>query len=710
MHGALDKAISTVGKATAAIRKKWLGLALRESGTFLQPEVADPDRPGELLPVAGLSFHLAASAAPLSDPVTGTPVAPPTPDTLKRGDPLLPGQYAVHDVDALVTPYLPDPVATGVSLVFPEADPVLRQAETAAGHLGVQSLTLRYPGSWPLHEAYRLVVQHGEQLDGVVEGNRLTISVPPGEQLRVRLSSAMDRASLRVFGLWRTLHAKIRDVPQLEEAAADGWLWWLTPAAEMTLVHAVPRPVEAPSFALLRVSRSPDETTARLLAAVKVHAPSTDRLDLEASWVEQHDDLAKPGPETVTVADVACHTSVGYDESLLILFGERPPKPLHAGFHHFGDTRHRTVDYTLRATTRYREFFPTEVANDKDALSRISVPTRVVVPSTKRPVKTVVRDVLPLFRWSDETQVAQPFGVRRTRRAGLRLYLDRPWHTTGDGELLGVVLGEHATRSASGEPVSQWASDPVWGGQEGPDNANDLPLLNVASLLGGDPAGQPVRGPDDVLGEDGAVRKVLGYRPEYNSDRRLWFVDIALTPGPAFWPFVRLAVARYQPSSLPGLALGPVVQCDYAQLAPERSLVVARTDDGQVKVAVSGAIGNPRAWKPPPVSSAGVEDLAASRTMHVRLERRVPEIGTDLGWQVLSTDVLPVLSTVESIVTWEGTVTLARPHGEPARPGRGGTGDLRIVVEEVERLEADPSGDGALRTSSRVVYADEVVL
>ena len=31
------------------------------------------------------------------------------------------GQYVVHDVDDLVLPYLPDPLARGVSIVFPDA-------------------------------------------------------------------------------------------------------------------------------------------------------------------------------------------------------------------------------------------------------------------------------------------------------------------------------------------------------------------------------------------------------------------------------------------------------------------------------------------------------------------------------------------------------------------------------------------------------------
>ena len=711
MHGALDVAIGD--GASPAARKRGLGIALREGGTFLQPAVADLDNPGQELPVTGLSFHL----GPTAEPLAGTPV--PTPTTLGRGDPLLPGQYAAHDVDVLEVPYLPDPLATGVSLVFPEADPVLQLFEKAAGHLGVQSLTLRYQGDWPALSAYRLVLVAGDRLDGVVSGHVITITLPPGEQLKVRLSSAVDPASLELFGLWRTLHASIKNVPQIADAAADGWLWWLTPAGEMTLVHAVPRPVAAPRFTVLVAQRDPGSTTAELLGGLEVHAPSTDRIDVEASWTEWHDDLAKPGPEQVSVQATACGTPVGRAEPVVILTGGATVTGTHQAVHHLSDTRHRDVDYVARATTRYREFFPIQVAGTKDDLSLVSGSRRLSLPSTVRPAKVVVRDVLPLFRWSDETEVAQPFGTRRSRRAGVRIYLDRPWFTTGDGELLAIVLGVLPNVKTTAPPVSQWAADPVWQ-QAGPSNAAQLPLVDALHLLGLDDrreAGRPVTGlvPSTLVDLDGKPPVLLlGYQPEYNAERRLWFVDVDLDPGASFWPFVRLAVARYQPASLAGLELGPVALCDFAQLTPERSTAVARTHDGLVKVAVTGTVGLPHPWEPAGQHHLTLaERLAPSRTMHVRLERRVPAVGTDLGWQVVSAAVLPVLSSLGSFVTWEGAVALPNDAGEPARPGRQSTGDLRVVVEEEERLQADPAGpgeQGAIRTSSRLVYADSFLV
>ena len=52
--------------------------------------------------------------------------------------------------------------------------------------------------------------------------------------------------------------------------------------------------------------------------------------------------------------------------------------------------------------------------------------------------------------------------------------------------------------------------------------------------------------------EDNSVPvAVVPYRPQYNTERRMWFVDIGF-PGGRFRPFVQLSLVRYQPHSLAG--------------------------------------------------------------------------------------------------------------------------------------------------------------
>jgi hypothetical protein len=109
LHGLFDDAFGS--NDNAAIRKA-LAISLREAGTLTDTTVADLDRPGARIPQPGVKL------------VTGPTADPPetsNPDELERGAGLSRGQYVIHDTDTVVVPYLPDPLADGVSFVFPDA-------------------------------------------------------------------------------------------------------------------------------------------------------------------------------------------------------------------------------------------------------------------------------------------------------------------------------------------------------------------------------------------------------------------------------------------------------------------------------------------------------------------------------------------------------------------------------------------------------------
>jgi hypothetical protein len=382
--------------------------------------------------------------------------------------------------------------------------------------------------------------------------------------------------------------------------------------------------------------------------------------------------------------------------------------------HHLGDTKHRMIDYRMRATTRYREYFDPHLLPTLDDASVAGPVHRADVPSSARPGKPVVRDLLPLLRWDEETEPGQPFAVSRTRRCGVRIYLDRPWYTTGEGELLAVLL-RHGSDALSGDEVSQWGADPIFV-QQGPGARGSLPLVDLLHLAGLDDrleAGRPVRPPSvetlvDLPGQPSA--SVLGYRPEFSAERGLWFVDVAVDPGAAFWPFLRLSVARYQPSSLPGLSLSPIVKCDFVQLLPPRTTLLSRPDAEHARVVVTGPVGVPRGFQ----RDSFEQSVALSRTMFARLEQRAPSVGTDLGWRTVAATALPVRGVDATMVSWEGELDLptALP---PERPGS--SPDWRVTVEEWEALPADsiPSGSSITtvlptRFGRRVVYADRLAL
>ena len=60
---------------------------------------------------------------------------------------------------------------------------------------------------------------------------------------------------------------------------------------------------------------------------------------------------------------------------------------------------------------------------------------------------------------------------------------------------------------------------------------------------------------------------------QYDATRDLWYADIQVAaPGGgelgSYMPFIRFALARYQPHSIDGAHLSKIVTVDYAQIAP----------------------------------------------------------------------------------------------------------------------------------------------
>jgi hypothetical protein len=721
LHGAFDRAI---GSTRHADHVRMLGIALREAGTLFDVEVPRLNDPSHVDAQPGIALE----AEPTVPPSTYKELPLPT------GEAPAPGQYVVHDTAALRLPYLPDVLAHGVSFVFQEAG----RDRIIAFPFGSEGFTARFGGTWPERRPFRLVLRGDGALHGELQGNAIRIGLPPGDVQRFRLASSLREEDLELFGLWRSLPPAVRDDRDVQEAAADGWLWALTPFEEVTLVHAVSRPIEAPRPTVIHAIRTAEGSTdAAVVGAIDLHGPSTEMLTAEARWTDPVDDPGLPAPDRRRTKAIAFTTQIRENEDLAVLYPGADvdvPVPgvgqirLHSAVHRLGDTRHHTIRYRFRASTRFREYFDPALITPSgprdDGLSVVGSEVELEVPSSARPSAPIVAGVLPLFRWDAGTEPEQPVATRRRRRAGVRIYLDRPWFSSGKGELLGVLLAPGGHDAALRAPVSQWGADPVWVSAPVARRAMFLELDNLLRIAGledrpGDAA--PVAGPVVLPLPDGSDVAVLGYEPRFSAERRQWYVDVAIDPGSAFWPFVRLAIARYQPDSIDGCHLSAPIRCDYVQLTPERTTSVSRTDVRHVRVVVSGPIGirqppgGGRTIGPAPPATIDAYEawVRQHRLVVARLQRVDPAIPTDLGWETVATSELRIRGFGRNLfeAAWIGE--LEAPQNLPLRtPGENP--DWRITVEEWERLPGDPADladpDSGPVWEQRLIYADEISL
>jgi hypothetical protein len=718
-HGLLDGAIDAVRgldpEAAAAAAQEWYDLAARESGTVLTHP--------------GARFVATGTHQPEVGPGNGN--RPPE----EQG-------YVCLDADSLDLPYLPDPWGSGprIRLQFDPAEPE-------------QILELPFPGgaAWYLPRPLRLRLEEGQPGAGFdADSGVLTVRVPAGRVASMRMSS-LFRGDPELLGIvdWCRQELPPARFDVVVDAIVRSAHWMVTPWRELTLVHASQRPLADPELDLDTdsvagfagtpvLARNNGETTLHLQGRIFADLPSTAQVDLRARWTDTVDDPAQryeepgemssdvgrqvfsiPVPETfgtpwqpeiaplIAPLDgkgAAFHTrgrEAETPESLrarLLQDAKAPGLPTperrrieaaaaqveQLRSHEFGDTRYRHVDYTPVAATRFREYFdplmPTEDGN-------ASGPTlSVEVLSSAAPAKPTVLQVLPLLsydqRRADGTTTSDRAGL------GLRVWLGRPWFSSGAGELLAVVCDR-------GGPVTESSE-----------------LSREITLITGDPAHasalpRPLRTssfPDAVvvrqsvpLAGGGPHRDIACFAPIWDAGQQAWYVDLRFDTGDAYFPFVRLGLARYQPASLPRCELSPMVSTAFVQTLPDRSLTCVHLDN-QLEVSLTGPAPTAAMDLSGTVRAGGNEVVAVIETQ--------PDTFTDplLGWAPLGAETaLAAQPGAGTTATYRATVPV------PDAPGQR----RRLVVREYESHPADDRSQApavAMLATRRLVHADAVPL
>ncbi|HWQ84777.1 MAG TPA: hypothetical protein VN363_09430, partial [Anaerolineales bacterium] len=465
---------------------------------------------------------------------------------------------------------------------------------------------------------------------------------------------------------------------------------------------------------LITAWRKPEATDAFLLGGLHVHAASTGKVDLLAEWDDPYDDLTGPRLEGVDYSqkntalgdeilipttqegylitgddtpnyrqqayydadhDLLCFARhgdlLGNLKSGVTIYGDTAPR------HALIDTRHHTVFYIARATSRYQEYFAQDQNLD---FTRSSLPVKVEVPASARPAAPLVDYIVPTFGWQRQTQTNLKRSVRFG--GGLRVYLERPWFSSGAGELLGVALYDYSNGSLTDRElwkgyVTQWGADPIWA-------SPGLGLVPAAyhfpNALTSEPGlSLPGKAPGRV--------QVAGFTVDFDFDTQKWFADLTVDiQSEAYTPFIRLAFVRYQPFALPDAKLSTVILADYAQLTPERSAMITADPyhPRRLRLTVSGPA--PSGPVPEITGRQPNQPVTVPTRVEVTLQRRNPAVLSDLGWEdapagTASITPLPIPVTPQtSLVRWTGTVNFAQlPEA----------GEYRVLIREFEYLPAN---------------------
>jgi hypothetical protein len=641
------------------------------------------------------------------------------------------------EVERLDLPYLPDPIARGATFAFPE--PLSLTKTSFAPEAG---------RPWYEQRPVRLVLAEGPQSATYDEAKRvLTLTLPKAAVLKIRLSTYVDGPDLASLGVWHLIEeAKLPETERatLQRLATDGRHWMLTPFRELTFVHAVRQPLATPELGAFAPLRAAGQTFVTYHSTISFDRKSTERVDVLARWSEPVDGgLGAPDPSTRQVSVTAFN----------VPFTNRPTDPPQqlqvVGQHELGDTKHRQITYTAVATSRFTRYFVArrqltlhgtgavtldpaglvpgsvevsdpdgEYAEERDftvdpaagtirratashladgaavqvqylaqpVTRSTEAPAVRDVPSAARPAAPAALYAVPTFAWGTQRTSAQIVSARKG--GGLRVYLERPWWSSGEGELLGVVVERNAgatkpaaVRDRMRALVTQWGVDPLFQTAAAPPASPSTGAFPLAVKVGTDLS---LHGAPETV-------DVAGHAVAFDAERKLWYCDIDANLSQSYFPHLRLALVRYQPSSIQDAHLSRVVLLDFIQVAPDRTVTVVKSPATPTKATVS--VTGPSYLAPGHTTSPEI--------VTVRSEVRDPAVPGDLGWVPPPLPDMVTLSLIPGSSTplWRGEITFS----SAPQPGT-----RRLVVEEYEAMP--PPASGLTSGSTRVVFTDTIEL
>lgn len=363
----------------------------------------------------------------------------------------------------------------------------------------------------------------------------------------------------------------------------------------------------------------PDGAITYFTGSVGFHRSSTMKLRAIARWLDVSDDAAvvrdasgtyQYRPNKIENEELFSISNIPYDlrgrrGAIDLLTNEEGQ--LRNLSYSFKDkmaaTAAREITVKMAATSRYTGYFPK--SSEPGHFDRESSETSFWIKNTAQPESVAVDRIIPLFSWSEETDARGP-GAIVTRKTKLRVFLKSKFHTSGGDERVALVFATDPTSSPTigKDPAACcWASDPARLTDQLPGFMPADVVRNADTDISPVTLHMPVPPSGELMpGRDTVQVITRAFTPMLDPVEGLWRFDVDIDVGsPAHigsgsepsvdegvaWPFVRLALCRYQPHSIEHKELSPPI-FEWVQIAPWRRVKVSISDYKKVNVLVRG--------------------------------------------------------------------------------------------------------------------------
>jgi hypothetical protein len=227
------------------------------------------------------------------------------------------------------------------------------------------------------------------------------------------------------------------------------------------------------------------------------------------------------------------------------------------------DTKHRFKHFSVKAISRFKEYYQPYKFNDEDfeIWANIETEHSIKIDSNDKPQSVSLKDVTPLFRW--ESFQENGYNIKERFGNSFRIWLNRGWWSTGESEYLAIML---YNENASDQNYSAIGRD----GISFHDNIKHEKLRKNHFI-------------NRIYELDEPDENAVFFTPKFDENENLWYCDIELELSlviSIYRPFIKLVLARFQPNSEVGKYYSdPLQPLEMIQLNQYRSVYSKLTQE-----------------------------------------------------------------------------------------------------------------------------------